>query len=100
MLVKVKNDRKTVQKTETKAFHDGIVRMSGNARLYTMIQGLQFPSYRQRFFRTFGPDNWKQSAEEHVLFIDALLSGDREQAETSMREHVRRTGQFASKIVS
>ena len=81
-------------------FHDGILRMSGNERLVSMLQRLQIPSLRKRFFDTFEPDHWQKSVEEHLKIIDALLAGDSDRAESAMREHVRRTGRLASQRVS
>lgn len=81
-------------------FHEGILRMSGNDRLVSMLQRLQIPSIRQRFFDAFEPGHWKKSVEEHLGIIDALLAGDSERAESAMRKHVRRTGKLASQRVS
>ncbi len=81
-------------------FHDGILRMSGNERLISMLQHLQVPSLRQRFFDAFEPGHWQKSVEEHLRIIDALLAGDSDRAESAMRKHVRRTGQLASQRVS
>ncbi len=79
-------------------FHEGIVRMSGNERLASMLRRLQIPSLRQRFFDTFAPEHWRKSVDEHLRIIEAILAGDSKRAESAMREHVRRTGVLASRM--
>lgn len=83
---------------ENVPFHEGIVRMSGNNRLASMLGRMQIPSVRQRFFDAFEPEHWRKSVDEHLAVIDALLAGDGRRAETAMREHVRRTGQLATRM--
>jgi len=78
-------------------FHEGIVRMSGNLRLATMLRRLQIPVYRQRYFDFFGPEDREKSAEDHLAIIDAILAADSDKAEVTMREHVRRAGEIAWK---
>lgn len=76
-------------------FHEGLILMSGNARLVEMLRRLHVPAYRQRFFEMIKADRREQAVEDHLTVIDAILRGDGESAETAMRLHVRRTGELA-----
>ena len=76
-------------------FHEGLLRMGDNDRLLTIVKRLQIPSYRQRFFDSFDLNKRKQSVEDHLNIINAVLAGDSKKAETNMRAHVRRAGNLA-----
>jgi DNA-binding GntR family transcriptional regulator len=83
---------------ENSPFHDGIIAMGGNDRLVEVLHRLQVPAYRQRFLKVLDEDRRQESVEDHVMVIDAILSGDAHKAEELMRLHVRRTGELALKI--
>lgn len=78
--------------------HDGIVAMSGNARLAVALRQLELPGYRLQFLRLLDREQRAVSARQHVAVIDAILAGKTAQAEKLMREHVRRAGCLALDI--
>ena len=83
---------------ENVPFHDGIIRMSGNQRLIEILRRLHVPAYRQRFLELLKEDRRKDSVEDHLAVIDAILKGDADRAERLMGAHVRRTGELAQMI--
>ncbi len=83
---------------ENMPLHEGVIRMSGNGRLVEILQRLQIPAYRQRFLKLLDHDRRKESVEDHLKVIDAVLGGHAEKADELMRLHVRRTGELALQI--
>ena len=69
-------------------FHDAIMRMAGNGRLRKIYQDLL---REQHLFRHRGlvyGNGLKVSNLEHRAIVDALASGDPQQAFVAMRDHV------------
>jgi DNA-binding GntR family transcriptional regulator len=83
---------------ENVPFHEGIILMSGNARLVEILRRLHIPAYRQRFLQLLKEDPRRESVEDHLTVIDAILGGHADAAEAAMRLHVRRTGELALQI--
>ncbi len=78
--------------------HDGIIAMSGNARLASVLKPLDLPGYRLQFLRLLGTAERDVSARQHLDIIDAILAGKATRAEKLMRAHVRRAGELAQAI--
>lgn len=78
--------------------HDGIVSMSGNARLVRTLKPLQIPGYRLQFLRLLDRAQREVSVREHLAIIDAILAGQAARADRLMRAHVARAGALAETI--
>lgn len=94
--VMLQNERTHME--ENVPLHQGIVAMSGNTRLTDIIHRLQVPAYRQRFLELLDEDRRRESVDDHLMILDALLAGDGPKAEALMRTHVRRAGALALRI--
>jgi DNA-binding GntR family transcriptional regulator len=83
---------------ENVPLHQGIIAMSGNARLADIIHRLQVPAYRQRFLELLDEARRQESVDDHLMILEAVLAGDGPKAEEFMRLHVRRAGALALRI--
>jgi DNA-binding GntR family transcriptional regulator len=78
--------------------HEGLIAMSGNARLARLLRPLAIPGYRLPFLRLLDGAARARSAREHVAIIDAVLAAKAARAEQLMRAHVARAGALAETI--
>lgn len=79
-------------------WHDGIVAMSGNARLVRSLKPLQIPGYRLQFLRLLDRAQREVAVREHLAIIDAILAGQAARADRLMRADVARAGVLAEAI--
>jgi DNA-binding GntR family transcriptional regulator len=76
------------------AFHDQIVRMSGNEMLTTLLGQLRVPLFRLQFRQLItSPAAIRESAEQHAAVAEAILAGQPAQAEKAMRRHITYSAQ-------
>jgi len=74
--------------------HSLIAGHCGNEFLQRIIENLGERVYRIRAYsRRRSGEHLRQSLEEHVQIVDALLQGDRELAEQRMGAHIVRSGE-------
>lgn len=78
--------------------HRAIVSAAKSEMLERVLRLLELPDMRSLFFRIVSPAVWRSSRDEHLAVLEAILAGDAERAETTMREHVRHTAALASKL--
>lgn len=76
------------------AFHDLIVRMSGNDNLLGLVGQLRMPLVWLQFKHLMSnmPITLNTAAEQHVEVAAAVLEGKPAQAERAMRKHIRESG--------
>ncbi len=72
-------------------FHRAIAELGDNPALERLIEQLQLPAFRERFFNHVRDADWERSLREHEAILDAIDDGDAPLAEHLMRAHVRRT---------
>ena len=80
---------------ENTRFHRAIVALAGRARLLELVDQLQIQTFRVQFRNALARDRTgmrEYSTAEHETLAAAILSGDAERAEHTMREHLRHTG--------
>lgn len=80
---------------ENTRFHRAIVELAGRARLLELVDQLQIQTFRVQFRNALARDQTgmrEYSAAEHEDLAEAILAGDAERAERTMREHLRHTG--------
>jgi DNA-binding GntR family transcriptional regulator len=70
------------------AFHMGIVGMLGNRRLSAIVENLRDQSRVRGSYHLAERGLLRQSAEEHLHIVDALLAGDAARLEKLMVEHL------------
>lgn len=75
-------------------FHKAILEGSDNSKLDYSLNLLlnQIPYSRYVYLSIEVPNRLEKSLQEHQAVLAAILRGDREEAEKSMREHVRASG--------
>ncbi len=71
--------------------HEAIVKFSGSTILSGIISNLNL---RLKSFPYRGVRDPKETIEEHKAIIDSLAKGDPEEAENSMRSHIRKAKAF------
>ncbi|KMY54463.1 GntR family transcriptional regulator [Bacillus sp. FJAT-27231] len=76
------------------AFHEAILDGADNSKLNFMLNMLlnQIPYTRYVYLSIGLPDRRKKSLAEHQAILKAIEDGKREEAEKTMREHVRSSG--------
>lgn len=72
-------------------FHRSIAQLGANSALSRLIEQLQLPAFRKRFFDFVADADWERSLREHEVVLDAIGDGDAQLAEQLMRAHIRRT---------
>jgi DNA-binding GntR family transcriptional regulator len=72
------------------AFHDLIVRLSGNDQLIQIVRQLQVRVYRIQYDSLRSSDAFLRSRSEHKAILQALVRGDAARAERLLHQHVRR----------
>jgi len=72
-------------------FHRAIAELGANPALVRLIEQLQLPAFRRRFFDQVQNADWERSLREHEAVLDAISDGDAQLAEQLMRAHIRRT---------
>lgn len=80
---------------ENTRFHRAIVELAGRTRLLELVDQLQIQTFRVQFRNALARDETgmrEYSAAEHEDLAEAILAGDTERAEHTMREHLRHTG--------
>jgi len=80
---------------ENTRFHRAIVELAGHTRLLELVDQLEIQTFRVQFRSALARDRTgmrEYSAAEHENLAEAILSGDAERAEQTMREHLRHTG--------
>ena len=76
-------------------FHRAIVELSGRPRLSELVEQLQLQTFRIQFRSATARDRTgmrQYSMDEHETLAAAILAGDPETAENTMRAHLRHTG--------
>jgi len=73
------------------AIHAGIARLSGNALLASMHQGLQARLRRIRFIGNEEPQKWAEAVAEHEAMIAALEARDDARLATVIAGHLDQT---------
>ncbi|NWF71219.1 MAG: GntR family transcriptional regulator [Chloroflexi bacterium] len=68
--------------------HDTLFRMVGNKRAERIVLNLNDQWHRLRIGFAALEGRIERSAQEHQLFVDAILAGDAERAEKAMRDHL------------
>ncbi len=79
-------------------FHAFIAELSGNDLVGRALSQVQMPALRAYFPRVLDDEAIQDSKIEHRNIAEAILDGDANRAEQTMREHVRRTGVLAEKL--
>jgi len=77
-------------------FHRVITELAGHPRLLELVDQLQVQTFRAQFRSTLARDQTgmrEYSTAEHEALAEAILSGDAERAENTMRQHLRHTGE-------
>jgi len=76
-------------------FHDTILEGANNSKLSYMLNLLlnQIPYNRYVFITIGDPVRREQSLREHQAILEAIDKGDRMEAEKTMREHVKASGE-------
>ena len=80
------------------AFHDTIVEISGNDRLFDLITQLRLPLFRLQFQRMLTPGSARQSVDEHADIYKAITDADPARAERAMRKHVKASGKLLRQL--
>ncbi|MFJ5624795.1 GntR family transcriptional regulator [Peribacillus loiseleuriae] len=90
--IQISDNKQYVEANNT--FHTVILEGADNSKLSNMLNLLlnQIPYNRYVFVTIEDPVRLKQSLKEHQLILATIEKGDREEAEKSMREHVRASG--------
>lgn len=70
------------------AFHMGIVGLLGNGRLNGIVENLRDQSRVRGSYHLAERGLLRQSAEEHLPIVEALIAGDAERLEALMVEHL------------
>lgn len=70
------------------AFHMGIVDLLANRRLSSIVENLRDQSRVRGSYHLAERGLLRQSAEEHLPIVEALISGDTKRLETLMTEHL------------
>lgn len=83
---------------ENKAFHDAIIRASGNETLAGINDQLQLPLLMYQLNRQLTVGNIAASLAEHRSIATAMLKGDAVGAEAGMRRHLDRARAVASEM--
>ncbi|RUM96694.1 GntR family transcriptional regulator [Pseudaminobacter arsenicus] len=85
---------------ENKAFHDAIIRASGNETLAVVTNQLQLPLLMFQLSKKLTIANIAASLNEHRSIAQAMLDGDATAAETRMRQHLERARSIAFEMPS
>jgi DNA-binding GntR family transcriptional regulator len=72
-------------------FHNLVVGMSDNPLLPQMLGHLHTQAMRYQFRQLIGLDSTLDSNREHQRIITAILDGDADYAERTMRQHIQRS---------
>jgi len=87
--IRSENGRLYYQKEGDLDFHYLIVRLSGNARLFSLLCDELYHLLRLYRVQTSGsPSRPEQAFKEHHQIVDAIEKGDGELAELLMRRHI------------
>ena len=79
---------------QNKLFHNLILEMSGNSALVRTMGRLQLHTFRVQFHLVLSKFAAACSRSDHEIIVEAILDGDGAAAETAMRAHIARTGQW------
>lgn len=74
------------------AFHQTILRLSGNPRLSEIASELTVPIYRLQLSTLLEAPDLATAASGHRRIVDAILGGQQTLARDEMQEHVRLSG--------
>jgi DNA-binding GntR family transcriptional regulator len=81
------------------AFHQRILRSTGNAQLDRMLKDVWTASQRYRLGYKLIPGRARSTIAEHAKIIAAFKSGDPERARAAARSHIQRAGAELALIV-
>lgn len=79
---------------ENIAFHDAVVRLSGNRLLISLTEQLHTNTFRMQVLNLIPLASRDASVREHAEVARAILAGQDEEAERAMRHHVRESCQL------
>jgi len=83
----------TAMGTANWAFHQRILRASGNVQLGRMLHDVWTASQRYRLGYRLIPGRAQHTIDEHAQIIAAFAAGDAEGARAATRAHIHRAGQ-------
>ena len=78
--------------------HSTLMRLSGNSRIEAIINRMNAQIHHVRI-RSKSDERTLQTIDEHLAILEAVLEGDPDWAESTMRRHVQKAQSAASKIV-
>lgn len=81
------HDATVIAKSDV-AFHDIIIKATGNERMVMMINNLAEQVYRYRFEYIKDESQHGRLIEEHRALMNAIISGDAKAAYDAAREHI------------
>ena len=70
------------------AFHDIIVRATGNQRLIQLINNLSEQMYRYRFEYIKDESQYIRLVEEHKMIYESIIAGDKKKAAEAAKLHI------------
>jgi DNA-binding GntR family transcriptional regulator len=79
-------------------FHSEIVRISANEPLAQLLEQLRTPVYRFQFRSRLTPESLQLGHQEHSEIAEAILAGDSDRAERSMRRHLRSSAKLIGSL--
>jgi DNA-binding GntR family transcriptional regulator len=79
---------------QNRIYHRTIVSIGENKQLTELIDNLQLPIVMFQVGQAMRPENSERSHRDHVLIADAILSGDPDAAENTMRKHLQGTAEW------
>lgn len=74
-------------------FHQLIVDVADNETMAALLAQLQTQAYRVLFLGFHSIANVRESSRQHVEIANAILAGDPDRAEQTMRHHIRSTAE-------
>ncbi len=75
--------------------HALVAQLSGNAYLHQLQRSAAQRSFRALFLQADSDDFLARSVTEHRAIVDAIATGDRAAAETTMGDHLRHAREAA-----
>ncbi|MEO0410732.1 MAG: GntR family transcriptional regulator [Pseudomonadota bacterium] len=87
-----------IKMNNNESVHAFIVALSGNQLMPSTLANLMMPELRAVFFQGHSENVWKQSRQDHINLLNAILAGEGDEAEAIMRTHVGRTAQLIDSL--
>ncbi|MET4575945.1 GntR family transcriptional regulator [Ottowia thiooxydans] len=78
--------------------HALLVEQAGSSALRRIVEQLSIPAFRLQFLPLLNPDRALRSHSEHCPIIEAVLTGQADDAEESMRAHIRKSRESLEQI--